>query len=87
MDLTPDMRQHVADTLRYVAGRIRALRQQRGLTVQQLAERCDIERSNLSRLEAGRSNVTLRTLCVICRMLDVDLRELLPAPARVKNER
>lgn len=78
MEMTPDMRQQVADTVQYVAGRIRALRRERGLTAQELADRCDIERSNLSRIEAGRSNVTLRTLCVISRMLGVAVRDLLP---------
>lgn len=42
----------------------------------ELAYRCDIERSNLSRIEAGRTNLTLKTLCIICNALGVDLAEL-----------
>lgn len=57
--------------------RIRELRRERGYTVQELAYRCDMERSNLSRLEAGRANPTLRTLCALCNALDVPLGELL----------
>ena len=60
----------------YISGRIRELRRERGLTVQELAYRCDMERSNLSRIEAGRANLTLKTLCAICRALGVTLREV-----------
>lgn len=79
MHISPEIRQLVAQTLSGVAARIRTLRQARGLSVQELAVRCDMERSNLSRIEAGRSNLTLRTLCVLSVMLDADLQELLPA--------
>lgn len=57
--------------------RLRELRRERGYTVQELAYRCDMERSNLSRIESGRANPTLRTLCTLCSALDVPLTELL----------
>lgn len=60
-----------------ISRRIRELRRERGYTVQELAYRCDMERSNLSRIEAGRANPTLRTLCTLCAALDVPLSELL----------
>ena len=44
--------------------------------MQELAYRCDMERSNLSRLEAGRSNPTIKTLCIICNALDVAIGRL-----------
>lgn len=37
----------------------------------------DLERSNLSRIETGRSNPTVKTLCIICNALDVPLRALI----------
>ncbi len=46
------------------------------MTVQELAYRCDIERSNLSRIESGRANVTLKTLCAICCALGVSFKEV-----------
>lgn len=49
-----------------IARRIKELRKQQGLTVQELAYRCDIERSNMSRIEAGRTNLTIKTMCLIC---------------------
>lgn len=60
-----------------IARRLRELRRERGYTVQELAYRCDMERSNLSRIESGRANPTLRTLCNLCNALDVPLSELL----------
>lgn len=60
----------------YIARRIRELRRERGLTAQELAYRCDMERSNLSRIESGRTNITLRTVCTICTALGVNLRDV-----------
>ncbi len=64
------------DEITHISKRIRELRRERRLTVQELAYRCDMERSNLSRIEAGRANLTLRTLCTICNALGVTLREV-----------
>lgn len=63
--------------IKRIALKIKTLRKERKLTVQELAYRCDIERSNLSRLETGRSNPTIKTLCIICNALDVPLRALI----------
>lgn len=60
-----------------IAARIKTLRREQRLTVQEVAYRCDMERSNLSRIEAGRANITLRTLCLICRALGVELRDVI----------
>lgn len=65
------------DAVARIAKNIRDLRRQQGLTVQDLAYRCDMERSNVSRLEGGRSNPTLRTLCVLGNALRVPLSELI----------
>lgn len=62
-----------------IAGRIRHYRKQRNLTVQELAYRCNIERSNLSRIEAGRSNCTVKTLVTICEALGIRLTDLVAA--------
>lgn len=60
-----------------ISQRIKSLRKEQGLTVQELAYRCDIERSNLSRIEAGRSNLTLKTMCIICNALKIKLKDLI----------
>lgn len=55
---------------------IKVLRLKKNLTVQEVAYRCNIERSNLSRIEAGRSNLTVKTICQICEALDVSFEYL-----------
>lgn len=65
------------EQIELIAKRIRELRLEQGLTVQELAYRCDMERSNLSRIEAGRTNLTLKTLCAICNALNVSLRDVI----------
>lgn len=61
----------------YISRRIKELRKENRLTVQELAYRCDMERSNLSRIEAGRTNLTIKTLCIICNALGVRLRDVI----------
>lgn len=61
----------------YISSIIRQLRKERHLTVQELAYRCDMERSNMSRIEAGRTNLTVKTMCIICNALCVSLRDLI----------
>ncbi len=60
----------------YISRRIKELRKANRLTVQELAYRCDMERSNLSRIESGRTNLTLKSLCTICNALGVELRDV-----------
>ena len=67
------------EEIAYIASRIRELRKEKKLTVQELAYRCDMERSNLSRIEAGRTNLTIRTICIICNALEVGLRDVIRA--------
>ena len=65
------------EEIRYISTRIKELRKERMLTVRELAYRCDMERSNLSRIEAGRTNLTLKTMCIICNALNVNLRDVI----------
>ena len=65
------------EEIRYISTRIKELRKERMLTVQELAYRGDMERSNLSRIEAGRTDLTIRTMCIICNALNVNLRDVI----------
>lgn len=56
-----------------IAQRIRSTRKAQKLTVQELAYRCDIERSNMSRIESGRVNITIKTLTLIAKALGVHI--------------
>ena len=61
----------------FISKKIRELRKERKMTVQELAYRCDMERSNMSRIEAGRTNLTVKTMCIICNALNVNLRDII----------
>ena len=67
------------EEIAYISSRIRELRKEKKRTVQELAYRCDMGRSNLSRIEAGRTNLTIRTICIICNALEVGLRDVIRA--------
>ena len=64
-----------------VGPRLRALRKQRGSTLEQLADRTGISVSTLSRLESGRRRPTLELLLPLARAHQVPLDKLVGAPA------
>jgi transcriptional regulator with XRE-family HTH domain len=59
-----------------VGDKIKAIREQKGIKQQDLAAKCNFEKSNLSRLEAGRNNLTLKTLYKISIALETPLKDL-----------
>lgn len=63
--------------LKKVAKRIRALREDRGMTQQELAALLDYEKSNLSRLESGKVNIKLSTIYKIAQAFEISMSELL----------
>ncbi|MEZ5015922.1 MAG: helix-turn-helix transcriptional regulator [Flavipsychrobacter sp.] len=63
--------------LKKVAKRIRALREGRGMTQQELAALLDYEKSNLSRLESGTVNIKLSTIYKIAQAFEISMSELL----------
>lgn len=63
------------ETIQLIAQNIKKIRISKGLSVQEVAYRCDMERSNLSRLEAGRTNMTIKTICLICTALNVEITD------------
>ena len=54
------------EEIKFISNKIRELRKEKQMTVQELAYRCDMERSNMSRIESGRTNLTVKTMCIIC---------------------
>ncbi|HJE88839.1 helix-turn-helix domain-containing protein [Rikenella microfusus] len=64
------------DILYRIGRRIVQIRTERGISQQDLAARCNFEKSNMSRIEYGRTNMTLVTLLTISRALGVKLRDL-----------
>ncbi|MDF1605073.1 XRE family transcriptional regulator [Nocardioides sp. YIM 152315] len=69
------------DELARVGPRLRALRQERGVTLRDLADETGISVSTLSRLESGQRRPTLEQLLPLARAHRVSLDELVDAPA------
>ncbi|MFA9190605.1 helix-turn-helix transcriptional regulator [Flavobacterium sp. FZUC8N2.13] len=59
-----------------VGKRIQEIRIEKNISQQDLAARCNFEKSNMSRLEAGRANATLSTLEIVAKALDINIIEL-----------
>ncbi|MEH0580310.1 helix-turn-helix domain-containing protein [Streptomyces sp. B21-108] len=59
-----------------IGGRIRALRKQRGWSVQQLAEAGELSRRMLTDIELGHANPSLATVDRVARALDTDFAAL-----------
>ncbi|MDR1518386.1 MAG: helix-turn-helix domain-containing protein [Dysgonamonadaceae bacterium] len=62
---------------RLVGLKIRELRIEKNLSLTELPDKLDVGYNNLIRIEKGRTNPTLGTLCKICEVLEVKLAELL----------
>lgn len=81
------------DDLRAAFGeRVRKLREQRGLSQAQLAERADLDVTYISGIERGRRNPGLNTLGRVARALGVTLPALVgrlrqPQPRDVRRGR
>ncbi len=63
-----------------VRRRLRELRSQQGLTLQQVAERASIDMSTLSRLEAGKRRLALDHIPALAAALGVTADDLLGSP-------
>jgi len=59
-----------------IGQRIRTLRESKGITQQDLAAACNFEKTNMSRIEAGRTNPTISTLYKISQALEISISEL-----------
>jgi transcriptional regulator with XRE-family HTH domain len=56
--------------------RLKELRERKHLSQQELANLCDIEHSQISRIELGKINTTISTLFLIADKLNVEVAEL-----------
>jgi len=55
---------------------IKRLREERNLSQVQLANLCEFEKTNMSRLELGKINPTIKTLLRVAASLEVSLKEV-----------
>jgi len=54
-----------------IGKRIRQLREECGISQKELADRCNFEASNMNRIEAGRTNLTLSSIHKISQALNL----------------
>ena len=64
------------ETLTEIGLFIRQLREERKLTLQQFADKLEIEYNNVIRIEKGRTNFTIGTLVKIANALDIPISKL-----------
>lgn len=60
-----------------IGNNIKNVRLSKGISQQKLAADCNFEKSNMSRIEAGRTNITIHSLYLIAKALNVKLNDLL----------
>lgn len=71
------MSEGIQHIIKQVGHRIKSIRESKGLSQLDVATKCDAEKTTISRLEAGRTNATIKTFIKIAKALDVELYELL----------
>ncbi len=75
------------DVLAHVAGNVRALRAERGLSQDGLAAQAGVSRRMISGIESGEANVSLSTLDRLAQALDVSFSRLVRPPDMRDNSR
>ena len=80
------------DPRKALGQRVKQLRAEFPLTQEELADRCDLFRTYMSRIESGLANPTLTVLHTLAKGLEVDIGELLAMPetkrvAKVRSAR
>lgn len=66
-----------------LGARIKELRIAREMTQNALAIQCDFEKASMSRIEAGKTNITILTLCKISTALDIDITEFFKTDGQI----
>lgn len=59
-----------------LGSRIKDLRLKKNMTQTELALLCNFEKASMSRIEAGKTNISILTLYKICKALEIDMAEL-----------
>ena len=66
----------VENELKKLGKRIRKIRLSNKMTLTQLAALCNFEKSNMARIENGKTNPTYKTLYKIAKALSITVKEL-----------
>lgn len=60
-----------------VGKRIKDLRESKGFSLQDFADKCGFDKSNYHRLEAGKTNPSVFTLYTVAQVLELPVKELI----------
>jgi transcriptional regulator with XRE-family HTH domain len=71
------LRNPSANLLRRFGSRVRDLRQSRGLSQEDFAERCGLDRTYIGGVERGERNISLKNIGQIAAALDMPIARLL----------
>jgi transcriptional regulator with XRE-family HTH domain len=66
----------MSDTVKIIGDRIRLIRTERGLSIEELAEKADVNTTNLGRIERGETIPKLDSIEKIINALDITFEEL-----------
>lgn len=64
------------ETLIKIGLKVREIRESQKLSIQDLADKLDMEYNNVIRIEKGRTNFTIGTLVKIANVLGVNLKDI-----------
>jgi len=59
-----------------IGTRVRILRESKDMTQQDLADLCNFDKADMSKIESGKANPTIKTLLKISQALDVKFSDL-----------
>ena len=68
-----------------LGARIKELRLSKAMTQNDLATQCDFEKASMSRIEAGKTNITILTLHKISKALAIDITEFFKTDGLLKD--
>lgn len=66
-----------SERLQIIGANLLKLREERGLSQEELSYRCDVDRAKISKIETGKANLYVTTLIELAKGLDVHPKELL----------
>lgn len=81
------LRKPSSDLVNILAENIKDFRKRMGLSQESLAEKCNLHRTYIGSVERGERNVTLSTLEVIAKTLEVSVVDLLTEGSMKKYDK
>src|SRR5437879_1262354 len=71
---------------RVFGSRLRALREEKSVTQEELARRVDLSRTSITNIEKGRQRIMLHQVVELAEALDADLEALIPPSTHEDGE-